>query len=179
MQSQPLKPLNGLTSLPRLPVCPLQHMWDHGTLGVWAERLPDGAGPDRRRQQRQLRVTKAKLASTRILDDTVFYSNIRTTHSPPGLCFQMDGSQLHSALRHDAGRGHPLPPGYTEAVQDGHEHEWDAGTGRGSSLTFLLLRLIGQREVPKAQTQSISVDAHFLCSGAFKTLAIPTFFSHH
>lgn len=45
------------------------------------------------------------------------------THAPPMLCFQVEGSKLQSALRHDSGRGHPVPPGHTETLQDYYEYE--------------------------------------------------------
>lgn len=44
------------------------------------------------------------------------------------MCFQVEGCKLLWVIWHDSGRGHPLPPGHTETVQDYNEHEWAPGT---------------------------------------------------
>lgn len=150
-------------------------MWDHRPLGVWAERLSDGAWHYPWHQQRKLWVKKQ--TGAHILGgiwweifNTCAYKHVSLSVV---LCFQVEGSQLHSALRHDSRRGHPVPPGHTETLQDYYEHEWDPGTGESPSVKIILgvnrtkskEKYVGG-QVPEGTGANFSVGT--LCSSALK-----------
>lgn len=119
-------------------------MWGRGPLELWAERLSDWTWCHPCRQQRKLRVQKANpdTKSTRLVSQhwcsLIFVTYLVQRFLFP--CLQVEGGELQPVLRHDSGRGHPLPSGHPEALQDYHEHEWDPGNTASFCSPALVLK---------------------------------------
>lgn len=63
----------------------------------------------------------------------------------PVPCFQVEGGELQPVLRHDSRRGHPLPSGHPETLQDHHEHERDPGKGASAPLEMSFVGSVSWR----------------------------------
>lgn len=150
-------------------------MWDYGPMGVWAERLSDGAWSDPFCQQRKLWVCK----ETHKLTCGKRYGMVQTSHS----CFQhifgfrwkaanysqFYGMSLDEGIRYRLGTQRP-----SRTIMNMNEIQVQDRLPPWKEIVLGVYRIQRSKqnmcvvEIPEGTATNISLDPHILCSSALQ-----------